>query len=212
VTNVDVSFALRGTWVPRDHGYALYGALSRVVPVLHGAEWLAVHPIIGVTPDVDRLHLSPKAELRLRVPVEHIGTLMPLAGKCLDIHGQQVTVGVPTVYPLNPAAVLDARVVLLKITAPPLQKGASSDTHLEPLRARYRAEVGRQLHELAIGRPYELLGPVRMTIRERTVVGFSVRVAELSAEESMRLMVEGVGGRRRMGAGVFRPARGIAHG
>ena len=33
---VDVAFAIQGTAVPLDHGYALYAAISRCVPALHG--------------------------------------------------------------------------------------------------------------------------------------------------------------------------------
>ena len=32
---VDVSFALTGNTIPVDHGYALYGAVSRIIPAFH---------------------------------------------------------------------------------------------------------------------------------------------------------------------------------
>jgi hypothetical protein len=45
---VDVGFPVRGTSIARDHGCAVYGALSRAVPALHGAPWLGVHPLAGI--------------------------------------------------------------------------------------------------------------------------------------------------------------------
>lgn len=38
---VDIAFPARGRTVPRDHGYALHGALSGWLPIIHGADWLA---------------------------------------------------------------------------------------------------------------------------------------------------------------------------
>src|SRR5262245_20107476 len=46
-THVDLAFPAYGTTLARDHGYALYSALSCAVPELHGATWLAVHGIDG---------------------------------------------------------------------------------------------------------------------------------------------------------------------
>ena len=49
--------------------------------------------------------------------------------------------------------------------------------------------------------------PIRrvLRIKEKVVVGFALRVGELTTAESIRLQKEGLGGRRRMGCGVFVP-------
>jgi CRISPR-associated protein Cas6 len=47
-----------------------------------------------------------------------------------------------------------------------------------------------------------------LRIRDRTIVGFSVLVQGLTAEESVQLQEEGIGGRGKMGCGFFLPARG----
>ena len=39
------------------------------------------------------------------------------------------------------------------------------------------------------------------------MIGYALRVFGLTAEESIRLQEEGLGGRRRMGCGVFLPIR-----
>ena len=38
---VDLAFRLTGSKVPVDHGYALYSAISRLLPEIHGAKNLA---------------------------------------------------------------------------------------------------------------------------------------------------------------------------
>jgi hypothetical protein len=44
---VDLAFRLTGSKVPVDHGYALYSAISRLLPEIHGAKNIGVHPIRG---------------------------------------------------------------------------------------------------------------------------------------------------------------------
>jgi len=44
---VDLAFRLTGSKVPVDHGYALYSAISRLLPEIHGAKNIGVHPIWG---------------------------------------------------------------------------------------------------------------------------------------------------------------------
>jgi hypothetical protein len=43
---VDLAFKLTGSKVPVDHGYALYSAISRILPEIHGAKnyWCASYP------------------------------------------------------------------------------------------------------------------------------------------------------------------------
>ncbi len=44
---IDLSFVLVGATIPLDHGYALFSALCRIVPELHGDRGVGVHPIRG---------------------------------------------------------------------------------------------------------------------------------------------------------------------
>jgi len=44
-------------------------------------------------------------------------------------------------------------------------------------------------------------------IRDKEIVGFALRVEELSAQESVLLQARGIGGRRRFGCGIFVPVR-----
>ncbi len=204
----DVSFRLSGDVVPRDHGYSLYSAICGAIPELHEASWLAVHPIAGVTRDGGLLRLRSNAEVRLRVPPERVATLLPLVGTSLDLGRARVSLGVPTIHPVVPAPRLDARLVHVKITTLPLRLLNGKETiDLDRLAESYRTELERQLTRLDIRKPFELAGRNRITVAGKELIGFSVRVSDLSAEESLRLLVNGLGGKRRMGCGVFRPTR-----
>lgn len=206
MTHVDLVFPARGGTIPVDHGYVLYAALSRVLPVLHEAEWLGVHPIGGTPLGRSMIALRRGSAVALRLPVDHIATALPLAGKTLDLHETRVSLSAPNIRPLQPSRSLDARIVVIKLTRAP--EGATGKLDLEAVRARYEAEMRRQLDKLKIARPFELSGRRCITVRGRRVIGFSARVHDLEGEESLRLQIKGLGGKRAMGAGVFRPTLG----
>ena len=70
MTYIDLAFRLNGAAVPVDHGYALYAALSRIVPEIHAAKEVGVQPIRGVYNGNGKLHLSDFSHLILRLPDE----------------------------------------------------------------------------------------------------------------------------------------------
>ena len=211
VTTVDLGFSIAGTAVARDHGYALYGALSRAVPGLHGAPWLGVHPLAGTPADKNTLALRKHARMFLRLPAERIPDVLPLAGRTIDIAGSQLAIGAPTVNALVPASSLDARLVVIKLTGAPHRDNAElGRTALDAaaFAERYIAELKRQLVALGIASPPELRGRQSMSVSGKRIVGYSVRVSGLDADQSLALQISGLGGKRRMGCGIFRPTRG----
>lgn len=192
---IDVVFPVLGQSLPADHGYGLYAALAHANEALHGQDWLAVQTIRGLRDGEGRVRLSPHAKLRIRLPVERIPFIYPLAGRELTIGIHTLRLGIPEIRPLAPCASLRARLVVIKGFTEP-------EAFLEA--------AARQLAALEVkGRP-ELLTtpdgtPSRKTIKIKrfTVVGFGLRVAELSDEDSIKLQIHGLGGKRRMGCGVF---------
>jgi CRISPR-associated protein Cas6 len=208
---VDLAFSVRGNTVPSDHGYSLYAALSRELPAIHGAKWLGIHPLSGTPVDDVTLRLRDKGQLQLRLPVERIADVLPLAGKALAVAGQRVVLGTPHVFALEPAASLDARLVIIKLTEPPHRHNELLDRESLDTGAflqRYLEELKRQLTTLEIAATPELCGRGRITVSGKCLVGYSVRVSGRSAAQSLRLQEAGLGGKRRMGCGMFRPTRG----
>jgi CRISPR-associated protein Cas6 len=211
VTTVDLSFPVTGDRIPRDHGYALYAALSRAVPALHGSPWLGVHPLSATLVDKVHLQLGPRSKLRLRLPAARIVAVLPLAGMTLDVAGCELRLGAPSLHQLVPAASLDARLVAIKLTKAPrllvgdLERGTLD---MSGFAERYVSEIKRQLVSLGVDRPFELRGRRSVTVGGRRIVGYSVRVMGLSADQSISLQETGIGGKRRMGCGVFRGTRG----
>lgn len=200
---LDLVFPVVGARLPCDHNYHLYAALSRQLPCLHDRTLdYSLVPVTGRYVGRGELQLDPAwSRLRLRVTAEEIPRVLPLAGKRLQILGETLRVGVPQVHALRPTSTLYARTVTIKNATQP---GA------------FLTAVQRQLTELGVaGRPdipRVIVGkcqgePQRQVLRIKTscVVGFSLLVHDLSAEDSLKLLAVGLGGRRRMGGGVFMP-------
>lgn len=201
---VDLAFTVSGRSVPLDHGYALYGAISLSVPGLHGAPWLGIHPLSGVRMP-GALLLNRASRIRLRLPVERITVALPLAGKVLDIGGASLVVGAPSVHSLRPADTLHARLVVVKLTTFPISSTGRVDE--EAARRTVLDQLERQMKEAAIDGRVSLGALREVRVSGKRVLGFSARVEDLDGLSSLTLQAVGLGGRRRMGCGLFVPTR-----
>lgn len=193
---VDVKFSLfgRGAPVPADHGYPLYSAISKILPNFHETTGVGVHPILGTQTGDRRMTLNEKSFLTIRIDVERIGELLPLSGKTLGFGNAFIQIGVPSISVLVPADCLRSRLVNIKgMTDPEVFKQA----------------VRRQLDELDVSQDVEIQILKRRTfcVHDKNIIGFEVVLSHLSPEESVRVQEEGIGGRRKMGCGVFMPRK-----
>ncbi len=204
---LDILFRVTGTEVPTDHGYSLFGALSRILETendrwMHGNPHIGLHTIRGPSLGNGRRLIGRNARFGLRLPSDLLPRSLKLAGKSLNLGGCKLRVGVAEARALVPAATLYCRIVTTKNGHDPV---------------RFDAEIARQLTSLGIhGRvlrvPQGRAGsghrdPSRRVVRLRgkRIVGYAMLATELLAEESIRLQELGLGGRRRMGGGVFVP-------
>jgi CRISPR-associated protein Cas6 len=209
VPTVDLSFPVTGETVPLDHGYRLYAAVTTRLPDLHGAQWLGIHPIGGQVVD-DQIQLGRGSDLKLRLPSDAITAVLALAGARLDVGPAVITLGAPSIRTLVPAAALDARLVLLKLTQPPSRENAGLQRTVldnDAIAGRYRAELQRQLQAMEVAAAIDLCGRRAITIKGKRLLGYSVRLTGLDADASIRVQERGLGGRRALGCGLFRPTR-----
>ena len=190
MTCVELQFTFAGRTLPSDHGYGLYGAISRIIPEAHSADWLAIETIPGVARGDGVTQLDQEARLKMRIPQDRVPLMLKLAGKRLEVDGHAIRLGAPQLYLLRPATALYARIVTIK-----------GFTEPEP----FLDAVCRKLDELGVkGEP--AVGPRRVVrVGKHKVVGFALAIHELSDEGSIILQEQGLGGRRRMGCGIFSP-------
>ena len=156
--------------------------------------------------------MPKEAHLQLRLPPERLPSVLPLAGKRIVINdgGKDfpIRLGIPEVYALKPAEVLHSRCVVIKVTE-------ATKNKIPPNRETFLASAQSQLQQRGItgefwiderrneqGRDY-----ARRVIhmKDEIIVGYAVRVSGLSDEDSLKLQERGLGGKRRMGCGIFVP-------
>jgi hypothetical protein len=220
---IELHFPVCGAEIPSDHGYALYGAMSRVVPRIHTREMpLRIGPIRGAYVGNRKLRLEPRgSRLRVRLQPDDLPIVLPLAGKNLDLDGHAIRLGVPQVSALVPAPMLFARMVVIKASSPKTDPVVKNSRDREKTKryqnpAEFLAALRRELEREGIGADADLPlheagqragQPWRHVVRihAKTIVGFSVIIQGLTAEESLTIQEQGLGGRSKMGCGFFVP-------
>lgn len=206
---VDLAFPLRGDSIPADHGYALFGAISRHLPLIHANPNAGIHPIQGRLVGDRRLALTSSSRLTLRLPAAQISEIICLAGKSLDLDGSRCLVGVPSVHHLIPVASLHCQLATIRGFTEPGAFLEAAQRQLNLLEIKVSPSlVLRQTDRSHEGRSDGRGGGVirrTLHIQGREIVGFALRVEHLLAEESIRLQEAGIGGRRRFGCGIFVP-------
>lgn len=207
---IDVAFRIIGHEIPIDHGYSLYSSLSRQLPVIHEAEWLAVHRISGIPRDSRSLRLTPDSRLKLRIPAEKLPKVLPLAGSKLilvdDNREFPLRIAVPELYLLKPVPNLFSSCVVIKVSV-----AEKEDVH--PDRQMYLAAMRAKLKQNGIagniwiddrrdkgGREFSRRA---IRIKKKIVIGYAVHVRNLNDADSIKLQEASIFGRRRMGCGIF---------
>jgi len=206
---IDVSFRIDGEKMPADHGYQTLSAISRLVPSIHSDSTCGIFPVNGVNIGNRFILLNERSRLVFRLSHEKLPELLKLAGKKILISECQLRIGIPEVFALKPSSHLKSRLVTIKGFMEP-----------EP----FLEAAVRQLSEMGInGKPALALRAsqrsasaetscqyIRRTLRvkDKEIVGYAMIVESLTAEESILLQEKGIGGRRRMGCGLFLPYKG----
>lgn len=202
---IELQFPVVGSAVTADHGYALYAALAHLLTPLHSDEVIqAIGPIEGQYVGDNRLLLGPdRSRLRLRMSPSEIATVLPLAGKEIEVSGHKLRLGVPMVQALMPASRLIARIVTIKGFTEAKDLIEAARRQLENMQIAAPPSVPLIMSGEREGQPRRRI----ITIKGKRVVGYCLLVTGLTADESIRLQEHGIGGRRKMGCGFFVQAR-----
>lgn len=196
---VDLSFSVMGKSLPIDHGYGLFSALAHWQEKLHYLESMSIAAITGIPTEQRMIQLTDRSRLLIRLPVDKVPLVYPLAGKSLTIDKHKIRFEIPQMNFLQPAQRLRSHLVVIKGYQEP-------ESFLEAAQ--------RQLEQLGIQGNLHILSkadgvPKRKSIKvnQFTVVGFGLEVTQLSDEDSLMLQRQGIGGKHKMGCGVFVPVK-----
>lgn len=209
---MDVQFKLTGKQIPVDHGYRLFSAVSELVPGLHQRDGVGIAPIFGRLAGNRSLAIGENSFLTIRLPSEQIAWVLPLAGKALRIGEGEIRIGVLQTKALVPKARLYSHLVVIKGFMEPDTFLEAARRQLVEMDVKGSPSLVEQSH-IAEANTSQQSGShshyLRRTVRihDKEIVGFALRVEDLTAEESVRLQEKGTGGRRRFGCGFFLPER-----
>ena len=142
----------------------------------------------------NEINLTDRSKLLIRLPAEKIPFVYSFSGKFLTIGKHKIRLGIPEMNFLQPKSKMRSHIVVIKNYQEP-------DTFFKAAQ--------RQLEQLDIQAEIKLIAnqdgiPKRKTIKvNQTVVGFGVEITNLREEDSLTLLEKGLGGKQKMGCGVF---------
>ena len=199
---VDLVFDINCTCLPLDHAYALSEVIHQALPWFDNEADAGLHLIHGAEsgngwyrPDDSILYLSRRTKLTLRVPEHRIADAQVLTGMTLDISDYPLKIGAAKQKPLIQMPVLFAR----HIIANPEQ---DEDAFIE--------SVVAQLKDMGIECRKALCGKTNMVkLAETELFTRSLMIADMEANDSIRLQQQGIGEGRKMGCGLFIPHKDI---
>lgn len=201
----DLSFPISSGIVPLDHGYILYSALSEILPEIHKADWLLIFPLSGKKIGNNSLLLTDTSQIRLRFPLEHINTILKLQNKTIKIKDKIFSLKDPTIHGLKYIKNLFSRKVYINVSDKPIDE--NNKIEFEKFKINFQKSVEKQLNELNISGNINILGRQRIKIKDNILITFSVLIENLNKEDSIKLQSYGIGGKHKMGCGIFRPAK-----
>jgi CRISPR-associated protein Cas6 len=193
-TAIDMSFALAGTRLPAEYAAGLASALDTALPWFPGEPRAGIHPLRAAASTQGMLVLARRARLVLRLPSSRAPESAELCGRTLEVAGERVTIGGAVEHELAPSGTLYAHRVVT---------GARDELSFHADIERWRAESGIRC-EFISGRARRIAGA------GYEAVGFGLALHGLSAADSLRVQVEGIGVDRRLGCGIFVPHKAIA--
>ncbi len=189
----DVQFELKGTVLPKDHGYALFLELTSLLPWLADEPLLGIHGIQGADLGDGRLMLNRRGRLVIRTPRERVPELLTLSGQSLCLGGNRFTIGAGKLRPLSWHTPLYAHVVTT----------GSADER------EFAADVIRLLDAFGVDSRFICGKRQTLTTENGVEVGYSLMLHGLPIEHALMIQQQGLGTHRKLGCGLFIPHKSI---
>ena len=191
---VDVAFDVGGTSLPADHAWPLLQAMEARLPWFADEARAGIHPLRAVPTSYGIVLLAQRAKLVLRVPQARLPRRAAAAGRRLDVGG---------------SALRSARAMRDRCGRARRCPRSGWPPMPATSRVRGRSRASRcsgwsVACEFISGRRR------RGDAGGREIAGFALTLHGLGSADSLRIQCEGMGGDRRLGWGIFVPAKSIA--
>lgn len=191
---IDAIFSVEGQSLPREHAQALAQAVCELFP------WVGVDPMGAVLPlklpegGGERVALSRRMQLVLRVMSHRMSEVQAAAGREMRVDGNTLRLDKPHFRELRPHATLYAYRV-----------ASAGNGELAFMDA-----MNQELAQLSI-RGERVCGKRgQMMVSGQVLETFSLMLHALTPDQSLRLQQFGLGPHRLLGCGVFVPHKSAA--
>ena len=193
---IELAFPVMGQSLPIDHGYQLYSALKYRLMELKDWDDISIKTISGKLDREHRnqLNLTDRSKLLIRLPSEKIPFVYSFSGKSLTIGKHKIRLGIPEMNFLQPKSRLRSHIVVIKGYQEP-------DSFLEAAKRQIEA-LNIEADIKLISRKDGAIKPKTIKVKQ-TLVGFGIEATNLSKSDSVILQEKGLGGKQKMGCGVF---------
>lgn len=192
---IDLSFPVRaaqGQQITSDYPLTLAQCIAQILPWWSAEPNVGVHPLRGMSVCGQTWLIGGRTHLTLRIPETRVLDCAKLAGQKIDLNGE-IMLGEPHFRPL---------------LAHPVIYSACVSTGDEE-EAGFVSYVRHFLDTLYIS-GQEIVGKKRILQSDNgNVTGFSLMLAGLSLNDSIRVQQRGLGQHHSLGCGIFVPHRSI---
>ncbi len=201
---VDLAFNIECPSIPVDHAYALSSAIIGILPWFANEPECGLHIIYGGASmhgwqrpeSQDATILLPKrTKLRLRLPQERIEDARKLCGRTLDISGHKMEIGQAKAMHLVSSNTFYSRYVYSDIVEDDEQFTQRSIQELRAMNLRFTKALSGKGHTISTP--------------DGQIHTKSLMVSGMSAQDGVKLQINGLGKYRQMGIGLFVASKSI---
>lgn len=189
----DVQFELKGGRLPKDHGYALYLALARLLPWIADDPILGIHPVQGASLGDGTLMLNRRAKLVIRTPRERAADLLLLNGREFKVGDYAFTIGPGKLRPLSWHTPLYAHCVTTGVVD----------------EREFTQAILNELDAVKIDTRFICGKRQTLTTAQGVEYGYSLMLHGLPIEHALQIQQHGLGTNRKLGCGIFIPHKSI---
>ncbi|HEB55229.1 MAG TPA: type I-MYXAN CRISPR-associated protein Cas6/Cmx6 [Gammaproteobacteria bacterium] len=202
---MDFVFSIKCKCLPYEHMYDLYRALRQMLPWLDQEELAGIQPIYGAEsgngwqrPEGkpgELMYISHRQKLILRMPKTRMSEMQGLVGQNLKIAGHSLTL-----TRVEPRLLSDMPTIFARFVVN--DEGMDETAFIEQASTQIQA-MGIRIRKMLAGKERQIATP------DGILHTRSLMLADLEAEESVRLQQRGLGSHRHLGCGLFLPQKGI---
>jgi CRISPR-associated protein Cas6 len=182
---IALNFPIKGSYFPSDHNYGTYASLIHFNKDLRCLNW-QLGTITGHPQKNGLIKLGSQSSLIIRCGINDIERFIDLT--ILTVGKWSISLKAPVISQISPDLELSSRIAVIK----------SAKNRKDMMRS-----LLRQSQELGINANYIIGERKTIKIKRYTIIGFEIMANCATEKDSLILQENGLGGKRKMGCGVF---------